>query len=119
MSTKSQGWCLMFVSGRFKGGELPLQEGHQVLLGRDDDNEIHLREEGVSRVHAKFCVKGGVLDVRDMASTNGTIVNGARVTRQELHEGDQLLFGRSILVVHKDPGWTVEPKNSSRGAMRS
>jgi hypothetical protein len=56
-----------------------------------------LVEEMVSRRHAHIEMKGGVVHVEDLGSTNGTFVNGERVQKASLTEGDRLLIGTSIL----------------------
>jgi pSer/pThr/pTyr-binding forkhead associated (FHA) protein len=107
MTGQSSGLSLLFVAGRFKGGELPLDTHHEVLVGRDENNALHLNEEGVSRVHAKFSVVNGSAELRDLSSTNGTFVNGTRITRTPLKDGDRVLIGRSIIMVVKDKGWAT------------
>jgi hypothetical protein len=56
-----------------------------------------LVEEMVSRRHARIELAGGVVRVEDLGSTNGTFVNGERVSAGTLTEGDRLLIGTSIL----------------------
>lgn len=58
-----------------------------------------LVEEMVSRRHAKIQMKGGVIWIEDLGSTNGTFVNGEKITRAQLGEGDRILIGTSILKV--------------------
>jgi pSer/pThr/pTyr-binding forkhead associated (FHA) protein len=56
----------------------------------------------VSRVHCRFtALPDGSLEVEDLDSTNGTLVNGQRVTRASLSPGDRLQLGRLELVVTK------------------
>ena len=105
MEAKPSGRVLKFVAGRYLGGELPLLDDADVLAGRDPSNELYIPDEGVSRVHAKFRTENGQLEVRDLRSTNGTFVNGQRVTRTVLAEGDRILIGQSIMMVARDQGW--------------
>jgi adenylate cyclase len=51
----------------------------------------------VSRVHAIIEVDGVEPVVRDLGSTNGTFVNGERVGARALHDGDELVFGNTVL----------------------
>jgi pSer/pThr/pTyr-binding forkhead associated (FHA) protein len=106
MEGNSSGRVLRFVAGRYLGGELPLMDDADVVAGRDPTNELYIPDEGVSRVHAKFRTEGGQLEVRDLRSTNGTFVNGQRITRTVLAEGDRVLIGQSIMMVAHDPGWS-------------
>jgi pSer/pThr/pTyr-binding forkhead associated (FHA) protein len=58
----------------------------------------------VSRVHCRLTVRpNGELEVRDLKSTNGTFVNGARVETARLASGDRLQVGRLELIVTRDP----------------
>ena len=57
----------------------------------------------VSRVHCRFTVlPDGALEVRDLESTNGTFVNGARVAQARLAAGDRVQIGRVELVALRD-----------------
>jgi len=56
---------------------------------------------GISREHAKLIIQGGQWLLQDMQSTNGTFVNGRRLASGErvaLQEGDQLRFGRFVVL---------------------
>jgi hypothetical protein len=89
--------ALRFISGKYQGGEFPLAEGVPVVVGRSSDLDMVLVEEMVSRRHARIELSGGVVRVEDLGSTNGTFVNGERVSQGTLSEGDRLLIGTSIL----------------------
>ncbi|MBI5497673.1 MAG: FHA domain-containing protein [Deltaproteobacteria bacterium] len=107
MADTLPGLALSFVSGRFRGGEFPLPDDREVLVGREESNDIQLNETGVSRVHAKLIMEQGRLELRDLNSTNGTFVNGQRATRASLKEGDRVLIGQSIMLVTRDRGWAT------------
>jgi hypothetical protein len=103
---------LRFLSGRCKGSEYVLAEGENVVVGRSADADIILLEGIVSRRHASFALLDSVLSVEDLRSTNGTFVNGERVRRRRLTQGDRVLVGTSILkVVWSDaPVGTAPPR---------
>ena len=58
-----------------------------------------LVEEMVSRKHAKIELKEGKIHIEDLGSTNGTFVNGERIVKGWLKEGDRVLIGSNILKV--------------------
>jgi pSer/pThr/pTyr-binding forkhead associated (FHA) protein len=70
-----------------------------VFLGRSSHATVQIPHALVSRFHCKFVLEDGRLFVRDLASTNQTIVNGAAVTKCEIEEGDELLIGGVLYVV--------------------
>ena len=72
-----------------------LREG--MVVGRSEQNAIALDDTKVSRQHAAFAAPGGRWAVRDLGSTHGTFVNGARVSARELVDGDRVQVGQVIL----------------------
>jgi len=89
--------ALRFISGKYQGGEFPLSDSVPVIVGRSSDLDMVLVEEMVSRRHARIELRAGAVIVEDLGSTNGTFVNGERIERATLAEGDRLLIGTSIL----------------------
>ena len=87
---------LQVVSGPLAGRTIALAEGQTVLVGRAVEAEVSLPGGGfVSRRHASFGVQGGVPYVQDEGSSNGTSVNGARISRQALKPGDIVSIGQT------------------------
>jgi hypothetical protein len=78
-----------------------LEPGSNVL-GRGTEADVRLPDTGVSRKHADVQLSGGTVVVEDLGSTNGTLVNGRRVARQELADGDVIRIGHSVLVYRQD-----------------
>jgi hypothetical protein len=68
-------------------------------VGRALDNDIVLADDRVSRHHGQFSVRFGTLVYTDQGSTNGSFLNGARVTEIALGPGDILQLGSSTLTV--------------------
>jgi hypothetical protein len=103
MSDRPQ-FALRFISGKYQGGEFPLRMNREIIIGRSSDLDMVLVEDMVSRKHAKISTNGGEVFIEDMGSTNGTFVNGEKVTRSRLAEGDRILVGTSIIkMVAVDP----------------
>lgn len=90
-------YALRFISGKYQGGEFPLTDDAEVVIGRGGELDIVLVEDMVSRKHAKITTGAGAIEIQDLGSTNGTFVNGERITRAQLAEGDRVLIGTSIL----------------------
>jgi pSer/pThr/pTyr-binding forkhead associated (FHA) protein len=63
----------------------------ELTIGRNPGNDILIENVGVSRRHAVIRWAGGQAVVEDLGSANGTFVNGLRVTRQPLKDGDEIL----------------------------
>ncbi len=102
---ESAAYALKFVSGRYQGGVYPLRPGREIVIGRQSDLDLVLAEEMVSRKHARIAVQGDEVTIQDLGSTNGTFVNGERVKKARLSEGDRILIGGSLLkLVLADPG---------------
>jgi pSer/pThr/pTyr-binding forkhead associated (FHA) protein len=91
--------ALRFISGKYQGGEYPLEDGKEIIVGRSSDLDMVLVEEMVSRRHARIVMKGGLISIQDLGSTNGTFVNGEKIRHAKLREGDRVLIGTSILKV--------------------
>jgi len=69
----------------------------QLQIGRDAEMQVVLGDSKVSRHHATIIREGTEWIVADAESRHGTFVNGNRVTRQVLHDGDQLQIGATML----------------------
>ena len=91
--------ALRFISGKYKGGEFLLREGKEIIIGRSSDVDIVLVEDMVSRQHAVIVVKDDKLFISDKGSTNGTFVNGEKITNATASLGDRILVGTSIMKV--------------------
>jgi molecular chaperone DnaK (HSP70) len=81
-----------------------LSEGEKYQIGRDRKNQIHLNQEKISRFHAIIVISGGVCDLEDLGSTNGTSVNGERLQKETaiaLKDGDQIRFGDQEFVLKR------------------
>jgi pSer/pThr/pTyr-binding forkhead associated (FHA) protein len=76
-------------------------------VGRARDNDLVLRDAEVSRVHARFESRNGVVYVDDLDSSNGTFLNGRRVSESiEVREGDRIDVGTTRMIVTAVAPWT-------------
>jgi hypothetical protein len=76
-----------------------LLDGTALTIGRSPDNDLVLADGRVSRHHARISSRAGRLVLTDLGSTNGTLVNGARVTEIVLGFGDELAMGTTRIDV--------------------
>jgi hypothetical protein len=90
-------YVLRFISGKYQGGEFPIAVDKQILVGRSSDLDMVLVEDMVSRKHARIAMQTDQIWIEDLGSTNGTFVNGEKIKRARLKEGDRVLIGTSIL----------------------
>lgn len=92
------GGSIQIQSGFYDGLEVVLDRDW-LVIGRGRGADVVLAEATISRAHAAIGFGDGHFFVQDLASTNGTMVNGARTERQQLKDGDELRMGRLIIDV--------------------
>ena len=69
--------------------------GRKTSIGRTPDNDLQIDAKFISRHHAVILAGPARTIVEDLNSTNGVLVNGRRVTRQVLQDGDAVVVGRT------------------------
>jgi len=85
---------LKAVGGRHDGKLIPLEVDRKFLIGREQDCHLRPNSESVSRHHCCFTLDAFCLRLRDLGSTNGTLVNGDAITGQvQLKPGDRVTVG--------------------------
>ncbi|GAB3618683.1 FtsK/SpoIIIE domain-containing protein [Okibacterium endophyticum] len=89
---------LTVVSGPSAGQEFPLPIGH-FLIGRDERNDVTLADPLVSKRHARVEVAGTFVEIVDLNSANGILVDGGLVQRLRVIPGQKFTLGDSELVV--------------------
>ena len=72
------------------------------MIGRDDECQIILNDPQISSRHAMIYFAGGEFRVRDLDSTNGTLLNGSPLTEAAYNDGDDLRLGKSVLRLEID-----------------
>lgn len=106
-------------SGPTPGVTYPL-EGDQLTIGRDASNGVAINDAEVSRKHSRLSFQGGKYVLEDLGSTNGTFVNGQRLSGPVvLKPGDVVSLGEQIVLMYDamnmDPGATMAaPRKSAR-----
>ena len=95
------GWRLVVIGPVLSGqGRTHHLRATNLLVGRAADNDVVLDEASVSARHARIDLEAGVAFVTDLGSTNGTFLDGRRLTGStELPAGSTLTLGRCALLV--------------------
>ena len=88
----------MLIMTASAGGN-PIEVGSEwTSVGRGESNQVNIADGSVSSRHGEVKSEGDLLHVRDLNSSNGTFVNGNRVTQATLRPGDALRLGQVALV---------------------
>ncbi|MCR9093389.1 MAG: FHA domain-containing protein [bacterium] len=87
------GATAMVLSGFYEGLEVAIDRD-RLVIGRGRKADLALAEATISRAHAAIGFDGRLFYVEDLGSTNGTLVNGARVTKQALKSDDEIQMGK-------------------------
>ncbi len=92
------------VQGPRVGPEIELQPG-ATKIGRDAASGIVIDAQGESRLHAQISLQAGRVQIEDLGSSNGTFVNGQRVSGgvQSLNSGDSIKPGQSVKLRYDAP----------------
>jgi pSer/pThr/pTyr-binding forkhead associated (FHA) protein len=133
----NSGWALKANNAALSNRVYPLL--NEMIVGRSSDCDITLAVAHLSRRHAKLIVLDGLLYVKDLGSSNGTYLNGEKVTDARVKRGDEirfdtLVFGvmgpsddmdktsvRSVASIEKNrsKAEVSEEKSTSREALKS
>jgi pSer/pThr/pTyr-binding forkhead associated (FHA) protein len=105
---------LEIVSGPHSGRKLAVRSGYVVQVGRTEWADFVLPEDGqLSGVHFSVECSAGECRIRDLNSSNGTRVNGKRVSETAVGEGDQIEAGQTRFVVHLEDAAAPLPSRPS------
>jgi adenylate cyclase len=80
-----------------------LREGPPLVIGRAPNSDVPIFDPTISRRHAEVQCGGGGFAIRDLGSSNGTYVNGERVSERAIVPGDVLTFGKVSFRVTEPP----------------
>lgn len=113
------GFQLVVVQGRSASQALKIGTG-VMTVGRQQDCQLRIASSQVSRKHCQIFEKKGLLLVKDLGSSNGTLVNGKRIVDQRvLEHGDELSVGSVRFRIERTedtvlmPGTTNQPATST------
>ena len=91
-------YALRFEEGE-RRGEVVALTGAATTFGRKPGNSVQVLDPSVSGKHAEVVVDGDQVTLRDLGSTNGSRVNGERISERRLQVGDRLMLGTVELVL--------------------
>lgn len=80
------------LAGQDIGKNFPIQKS-EFSIGRGESCDICINDEDVSRNHARVTVLASAIVLEDLGSTNGTLVNGEKIQRHILNDGDRVQVG--------------------------
>jgi len=98
-SSKKTANRVTFVRSESQAG-LSFTVNDATVLGRSDQADVILEDPYASEFHLRLVSQEGALTVSDLGSTNGTYVNGRRITTPtNLRRGDALQVGKTVMEV--------------------
>jgi pSer/pThr/pTyr-binding forkhead associated (FHA) protein len=94
-----EGRKILFVRSDGQKG-LEVEVTDVMVLGRSDEADLVLEDPYASDFHMRLVAQEGGIMLHDLGSTNGTYVNGRRVTAPtELRRGDNIQVGKTVMEV--------------------
>ena len=81
------------------GSHRPLHDGF--TIGRVAGCDLVIDDGKASRRHARLVIAGGVVEIEDLGSSNGTLLNDKPVQKRMLRDGDEVKIGKTVLVFHE------------------
>ncbi len=79
-------------------GQMFRLEQAETILGRSSEASFRLPDDGVSRLHAKVIQTAEEVWIEDLKSINGTLINGQRIVRALLRDGDKIQMGSTTIL---------------------
>ena len=113
---------LVVVAGPESGHTITLDEGASLKIGRGQASDTRLNDPRISRVHCTLEVGSQGVILSDASSSGGTFVDGQKITRHRLANGEEIQIGDSKLRFESDaakvrlpsPGKSPTPKMSGK-----
>ena len=90
------------MNGPLEGKRIEIRDAQEVIIGRDDDVDLQLNDDLVSRRHAKIRRDWTGTSVEDLQSRNGVKVNKKKITNEPLKDRDEIQIG-STRLLYVDP----------------
>lgn len=81
-------WSIQFLNGPLKGKNIKIHD--QDIVGRSKNCSIHIPHNSVSKKHCRFYLQENQLYIEDLNSSNGSFINGKKITNSQIQNGAQL-----------------------------
>ena len=101
-------WAIRFLNGKLAGQEIPLQEG-DYILGRGEDCQITVPDEGISKKHVKLLVDQQGVFIEDLNSSNGTFLNGVKIQESDIQQKDKISVCKTTFDIVEAKAQNVTP----------
>ena len=109
---------LKVIAGPYKGRIFSFTQHDSFLIGRSRDAHLCLPDDRYfSRNHCLLEINPPRSFLRDLNSTNGTFLNGRRVANADLHDGDRIQCGETILIVEVIANDTSDLSETTQDAL--
>ncbi|RLB56692.1 MAG: GGDEF domain-containing protein [Deltaproteobacteria bacterium] len=93
-------WTLTVLNGSSAGLVIPMGD-KPAVFGRGAEADVRILDQGISRKHGTFLLRGSDLYFQDLGSTNGTFVEGRPLRGElQLEDGSRLQLGRTLIRAH-------------------
>lgn len=101
-ATSSQTLALVITAGTKQGERIPLGTD-AITIGRASDSTLVIRDEYTSTRHAVLELRRGTWQISDLGSTNGTLVNGERISEPtDVIAGIPITVGQTVFDIRED-----------------
>ena len=111
---------LKVTAGPYKGRIFSFTQHDSFLIGRNPDAHLYLPDDRYfSRNHCLLEINPPRAFVRDLRSTNGTYLNGQRITDAFLNNGDRIQCGETILMVEVNAAPSTDLSETTQDALSS
>lgn len=88
---------LIVLAGNEVGKMFKLDDG-ETVVGRSQRADIRIDDDSISRLHVKLRLQGTHVELEDLGSSNGTLVNGERISISQLRDGDKIRLGETTIL---------------------
>lgn len=103
------------IEGPDRGRHYDLLPNRVETIGREDGATVQLHDTEVSRKHAQVIYDSGRYLITDLNSSNGTFINGTRITSAAVNSGDKIEIGSTCLLFTQTP--VIEPDDSGASSI--